>query len=95
MKTIKNLQNEYRVLSEQNGWDKESVRDIMLLLTEEIGELARAVRKHEGIKRDGKFDVELPDELADVMIYLIHLANTVNVDLGDAVIKKIDKNSKK
>ncbi len=89
---LKALQSQYFKVAKRNNWDKESARDTMLLLTEEIGELARAVRKHEGLKRDGEFNVQLSEELADVQIYLAHLANTVDIDLGDAVTDKILKN---
>lgn len=92
---LKMLQKQYSKIAKSNGWDKESARDTMLLLTEEVGELARAVRKHEGLKRDGEFDVRLSEEIADVEIYLAHLSNIVGVDLGDAVTDKILKNYKK
>lgn len=92
---LKALQTHYATIAKRNGWDKESARDTMLLLTEEVGELARAVRKHEGLKREGKFDTQLSEELADVQIYLAHLANTVDIDLADSVTEKIMKNEKK
>ncbi len=92
---LKALQKQYATIAKRNKWDKESARDTMLLLTEEVGELARAIRKHEGLDRDGGFDVQLSEELADVQIYLAHLANTVSIDLGDAVTNKIIKNQSK
>lgn len=92
---LKVLQKQYARIAKQNGWHDESARDTMLLLTEEIGELARAVRKYEGLKRDSEFNVQLSEELADVQIYTAHLANIVGLDLGDAVSAKIVKNSKK
>lgn len=94
-KGLKALQKQYGAIAKRNGWDNESARDTMLLLTEEIGELARAVRKHEGLKRDGDYKEELGDELADVQLYLAHLANATGVDLGEAVTAKIKKNAKK
>lgn len=35
---------------------------------------------------------ELADELADVMLYLLQLASISNVDLGEAVMAKLQKN---
>lgn len=95
MKSIRNLQDEYLVIAKNNGWNNESARDTMLLLIEEVGELARAIRKHEGLKRTSRYNVEVEDELADVMIYLIHLSNILKVDLGESVTKKIVKNQNK
>lgn len=34
----------------------------------------------------------LEDELADVAIYLIRLADVLGVDLGDAVLAKLERN---
>ncbi|HCZ28561.1 TPA: hypothetical protein DHU97_02350 [Candidatus Saccharibacteria bacterium] len=65
----------------------------MLLLTEEIGELARAIRKTTNLKRDeGYGDISLMDELADVQLYLVHLANGLNVSLAESVSQKERKN---
>ena len=35
---------------------------------------------------------DLADELADVMLYLIQLASIRGIDLGDAVVAKLQKN---
>ncbi len=35
---------------------------------------------------------ELASELADVMLYLLQLASISEIDLGDAVMSKLDKN---
>jgi len=37
----------------------------------------------------------IKDEIADVLIYLLRLSDKLDIDLEDAVIKKINKNSKK
>ncbi len=92
---LKTLQLQYAKIAKRNGWDNESARDTMLLLTEEMGELARAVRKHAGLKRDSGYDIQLSEELADVQIYLAHLANATHIDLGNAVTDKILKNQQK
>ncbi len=90
---INGLQSYYARISKRRGWAEESARDTMLLLTEEIGELARAIRKNEGLNRDeGYENVSVLDELADVQLYLVHLANRLNVNLADAVTQKETKN---
>lgn len=35
------------------------------------------------------------EELADVVIYCLNMANTMDIDLSDSVINKIEKNTKK
>jgi NTP pyrophosphatase (non-canonical NTP hydrolase) len=92
---IKALQQYYRRTAQRRGWDKESARDTMLLMTEEIGELARAVRKQEGLKRDHQYTTDLAEELADVQLYLLHLASIQGIDLGEAVTAKEIKNEQR
>ena len=60
----------------------------MLLLTEEVGELARAIRKRVGLARSGGSASDPAAELADVQLYVLHLANVIGVDLADAVAAK-------
>ncbi|WP_160676538.1 nucleotide pyrophosphohydrolase [Clostridium sp. C8-1-8] len=38
---------------------------------------------------------EVCEELADVMLYCINMANTLGVDIEEILTKKIDKNEKK
>jgi NTP pyrophosphatase (non-canonical NTP hydrolase) len=84
------LQRYYRRAASRRGWETESPRDTLLLLTEELGELARAVRKLEGLDRshapEGVGDVG--EELADVQLYVIHLANALGLELAGAVTSK-------
>lgn len=95
-KGIAGLQRYYEKVSKRRGWNNESPKDAMLLLTEEIGELARAIRKSQGLKRDSGYkDVGLLDELADVQLYLVHLANGLGVRLDEAVNQKETKNDER
>jgi NTP pyrophosphatase (non-canonical NTP hydrolase) len=85
------LQEYYKRMAARRGWDEESPRDTLLLITEELGELARAVRNAEGLARDGGFGAgvgHVGDELADVQLYLVHLASALGVDLAAAVTEK-------
>jgi NTP pyrophosphatase (non-canonical NTP hydrolase) len=87
------LQRYYHNVATERGYADETAQDTMLLLTEEIGELARAVRKELGLLRTGGYDgTDIADELADVQLYLLHLANVVGVELADAVTAKEKKN---
>lgn len=88
-KGLGSLQAYYERIARRRGWDSESARDTLLLLTEEVGEVARAVRKHEGLARDGQFsDTDVGLEVADVLLYVIHLANVLGVDLAGSVTEK-------
>jgi NTP pyrophosphatase (non-canonical NTP hydrolase) len=49
----------------------------------------------ETIRKNKEILERLSDEIADVFIYLISLANSVDVDLTDIFIKKMEKNRNK
>ena len=86
---LSRLQRYYKTVAERRGWASESARDTLLLLTEEMGELARAIRKSENLARHHRDkDVAVAEELADVQLYLVHLANTLELDLSRAVTAK-------
>jgi len=83
------LQKYYGRIAARRGWGDESAQDTLLLLIEELGELARTVRKRAGIARDGRGASEpVAEEIADVQLYLVHLANILGVDLAGAVTDK-------
>ena len=44
---------------------------------------------------DSEFRERLSDEMADVCIYLCSLANASQINLSEAVLKKIEKNGRK
>ncbi len=83
------LQRYYGTAARRRGYDTESVQDSMLLLTEEVGELARAIRQDIRLRRDGRpIASDAAMELADIQLYLLHLANIMQIDLAGAVAEK-------
>jgi NTP pyrophosphatase (non-canonical NTP hydrolase) len=76
-----------RTLCHQKGWDKVPVDTVWLLLTEEIGELASAIRQYKrtykktGLRKDKGVDVKM--EMGDVFSYLFQLAFMLDIDLDD------------
>ena len=59
----------------RRGFDKEIPRDVLLLMMEEVGELAKAVRKHLGLKSDEERKERYPKlegELADAVWEHLH-----------------------
>jgi|TARA_B100000768_G_scaffold146227_1_gene139285 NTP pyrophosphatase (non-canonical NTP hydrolase) len=67
------------------GWDRAPVDTVWLLLTEEVGELASAIRQYKrhfkktNLKKDRGTDVMA--EMGDVFSYLFQLACMLGVDL--------------
>lgn len=86
---IKAFQNYYRRAALQRGFSKENAKDCLLLMVEEIGELARALRKRVKLTRHGKEIGNQEElELADVFIYVVHMANILKIDLASVVQQK-------
>ncbi len=64
-------------------------------LTEEIGELSRAIRKRQRMKDIGGIKGSVEEEFYDVLYYLVGLANIFEVDLETCAILKEELNAKK
>ena len=74
---------EFQRLIHQMYFDKDAARGIdgtFMWLMEEIGELASALRNGTHAEREGEF--------ADVLAWLITIANVAQVDLSQAVASK-------
>ncbi|TXG77806.1 hypothetical protein E6P97_00910 [Patescibacteria group bacterium] len=77
----------------ERGFDKETVPEVYMLLNEEVGELAKSIRKLHGMKVDDvsrKHDVA--EEAADVLWLLVDLCNRLGIDLEQAFRDKEAKN---
>jgi len=67
------------------GWDRINIDTIWLLLSEEFGELASAIRQYKktykkmNLKKERGTDVMM--EMGDVFSYLFQIAHMLNVDL--------------
>ncbi|HEY1085168.1 MAG TPA: MazG nucleotide pyrophosphohydrolase domain-containing protein [Candidatus Saccharimonadales bacterium] len=84
------IQEHLKKLCSEKGWDKNSISEVFLLLNEEVGELARAIRKQTGFKGEMKDKTKenLEEELADVFSYVLEIANRFDIDLASAYYKK-------
>ena len=86
--SLREIQKYVVKMAEARNFSKDVVRK-MLMLTEEIGELAKAVREFSGMKFDAKTQrTDLSNELADCLIVLMGVANITEIDLYDAFIAK-------
>lgn len=81
-------------LCERRGWDQRTALEKMLFMTEEVGEVAKEIRKHEGKYGYAKPETTdgLASELVDVLNYLLDIANMYDINLSTAVQKNWQKN---
>lgn len=86
--------------SEERDWNKfHSPRNLLLAMVGEVGEVAELFQWR-GEVSDGLPDwsdedrKSLEEELSDVLIYLVRLADKCKIDLPSAVLRKIDINKR-
>jgi NTP pyrophosphatase (non-canonical NTP hydrolase) len=85
--SLQELQQYVRRMVHARGFEQETLRDVVLLFIEEVGELAKAVRRELGLKIDlskQKGKKLVPHELADCLVYLLDMANLAGIDLEAA-----------
>ncbi len=90
---IKELQEHIAEKIKERGFEDESLHERLLLLTEELGELAKASRKISGMNVDQNREIknEVGEEIAD----MINMVFAVGIKLGLDIEKEfIEKNKK-
>jgi len=92
--TIGDFQTYISELELERGFSEQTAIQKCLLLGEEIGELFKAVRKHDStLKTDSNSKVgTIEEELADILIYTSAIANKYKIDLEEAFRKKEEQN---
>ncbi|KAI6693570.1 hypothetical protein NL676_021280 [Syzygium grande] len=98
---LKDLSKRLEDFARARDWEKyHSPRNLLLAMIGEVGELSEIFQWR------GEVDKGLPnwkeaekehlgEELSDVLLYLVRLADICGIDLGDAAAKKIVKNAVK
>ena len=82
-------------------WEQfHSVKNLILALVGEVGELAEIVQwisdeKIEEFFDDPKNQARFEEELADILVYLLRLASIRNIDLEGALNRKMEINEEK
>lgn len=94
--SLQDFQQYVRDLVKERGFEEETVPEMFMLLSEEIGEMAKAARKSSGMKTDENSHIpELELEMADVFIYLLDICNHFDIDLEKAFRNKEEINKKR
>ncbi len=89
--TIKYLQNYIK----SKDHHPELIKDYFLKLSEEVGELARAMRKN--LARGERDDIKetIDEELWDIIYYSLAIANCYGIDLESVIKEKEELNNEK
>jgi dCTP diphosphatase len=97
---VSELQSILRSFASERDWEQfHTPKNLSMALAGEAGELVAvlqwmtddqafgALRDDEGVRH------QLSDELADVLIYLVRLADVSGIDLDGAVTAKVERNA--
>lgn len=94
--TLKELQNNVDQWIKTYGVRYFDVKTNMILLIEEVGELARIIARKYGEQSAKAEEVlNLEEEIADVLWVLTCIANQTNIDLTKALEENIEKKTKR
>ncbi len=98
---IEELKDRLRDFVRERGWEKfHNPKNIAESICIEAGELMEAFQwKSEQEVASWKFEQgkkeRVAEELADVIIYSLNMANSMDIDVSQAVLDKIEQNEKK
>lgn len=99
--TFSPLQDQIRQFAIDRDWEQfHSPRNLLLALVGEVGELAAEAQWLPDSAlvpagRDPQTTAKLNEEIADVGIYLLRLADVLSIDLEAAIRDKLDVNAAK
>ena len=88
-----------REFASERNWDKyHTPKNLSMALSVEASELVEIFQwltQEESKNIDPKDIQSVKDEVADILIYLIRIADKLDIDLEEAILEKIKKNSEK
>ena len=97
--SINEIQSYIKEVMQIRGFNKEKSSDKILLLVEEVGELAKAIRKNEnnlGIDKTKECNYSsVESEVADIFIVLLSICDILNIDLFKVFLDKEEENIKR
>lgn len=99
MHDLEEIKTKLYQFAKSRDWEKfHSPKNLSMALAGEAGELLEQFQwlsEEQSKNLDPNKLQAVEEEIADVFLYLIQLANKLNIDLLDAANKKIAKNEKK
>ncbi len=98
MNRLKELQEEIEKFVKERNWEKyHTPKNLATSVSIEAAELLEHFQWEDKKPREytEKELQEIGEEISDVFIYLLHLANKLDIDIIDASFEKLEKNRKK
>ena len=79
----------------QKDFNPELKHEYFMKLSEEVGELSRAMRKNATVTDDRHFKGTVEEEVYDVLYYVLAIANCYNIDVNKWIYVKEKLNDEK
>lgn len=101
MSDLTDLRDRMRRFTAERAWEQfHDPKSLLLALIGEVGELAEVFQwlpaeDAVGLTREEPLATRARDEMADVLLYLVRLADVLGVDLHSAAVDKMAKNAEK
>tara|TARA_B100002051_G_C16537200_1_gene535696 strand:- start:422 stop:754 length:333 start_codon:yes stop_codon:yes gene_type:complete len=101
MDTLEKLRKIQAEFARERDWDKYHIpKNLAMALSVEASELVEIFQwlNNDEIKtklKDEKFKESIEDEIADILLYLIRIAEIAKINIKEATLSKIEKNRKK
>lgn len=97
--TIQQLRDRVAAFVHARDWEKyHNPKDIAISTSVEAAELLELFQWRSDAEidmADARFREDVEDELADVFVYCLSLANAIGCDLSDVTVRKLAKNERK
>lgn len=99
-KNLKDLQAKVVKFRDDRDWKQfHTPKDLAMSIAIEAAELMECFqwKSKEQIEKYVSSDksIEIDEEMADILIYLLNLSDVLNIDILEAAYKKLEKNDKK
>lgn len=100
-KTLENLKKEVEDFIRERNWEKyHTPKNIAESISIEASELLeefqwKSPEEIEKLLKDPKKKKSIEEEVADVMIYCLSLANRIDIDVSTAILDKLESNRQK
>jgi NTP pyrophosphatase (non-canonical NTP hydrolase) len=94
---LKTLKEKVSAYVKERDWEQyHNPKDLSMSISIEAAEPMECFQWKDAEERpDQKSTEKIREELADVAIYSLSLANALDIDVSDAIIRKLEKNAEK
>lgn len=94
---LEDLREKVRDFQSKRGWGSESPKDIALSMVLEVAELLEHFQFKSGkeVLEEARLYGPICDELADVLWWVLSMANRLDIDVTRALVRKMEKNEVK